>query len=539
MRREGEVIMRRFRGSIVTVAIVSAAVSAVISISVTRTAGQASRPARTADGKPNFSGIWQALNEANWDLQAHDARPGMVTQQGVYPYDYARVPAAPVLALGAAGGVPGSIGVVQGDGQTPYTPEAGKMKQENGEHWIDRDPELKCYLPGIPRAMYMPYPFEIVQSTNKIQMAYEFTSTARTIHLDKVEPPPDDTYMGHSVGRWEGDTLVVDVSRFNGKNWFDRAGNWDGGSGTGRRDFMKRGGGGVGAATIPAVGCGTPSGTTNEAPAPGAGRRILLRGGVVLSLDPRVGDFEKADVLIDGKKIAEVAPTVSAGDAEIVDCMGTIVMPGFIHTHHHQYETLQRSIIPDGLLRGEWPQESYGSVVQNIWTAGRIADPANPNNVIWDLGRAPYDPEDCYISELVACLSEISEGLTTGTDTSQSSHTPEHTDAMIKGLMDSGRRMVYAYTGGINRSSDGIPYEFPGAMNDTAKGIGRIAKTYFSSRDQLVTLGFGGGPGPAAPGADYTGWQLARAFGASIHNHNVGGPNVVIVAAADARNGTA
>jgi hypothetical protein len=144
----------------------------------------------------------------------------------VYSYDYARVPAAPVLALGAAGGVPGSTGVVQGDGQIPYTPEAAKTKQENAEHWIDRDPELKCYLPGIPRAMYMPYPFEIVQSTNKIEMAYEFTSTARTIHLDKAEPPPDDTYMGHSVGHWEGDTLVVDVTHFNGKNWFDRAGNF-------------------------------------------------------------------------------------------------------------------------------------------------------------------------------------------------------------------------------------------------------------------------------------------------------------------------
>jgi len=181
----------------------------------------------------------------------------------------------------------------------------------------------------------------------------------------------------------------------------------------------------------------------------------------VLSLDPRVGDFEKADVLIDGKKIAEVAPTVSAGDAEIVDCTGTIVMPGFIATHHHQYETLQRSIIPDGLLAGAWPQESYGSVVQNIWTAGRIADPANPNNVIWDLGRVPYDPEDCYISELVACLSEISEGITTGTDTSQSSHTPEHTDAMIKGLMDSGRRMVYAYTGGIIAAATVSRTSFP------------------------------------------------------------------------------
>ena len=147
-------------------------------------------------------------------------------QAGVYPYEYARVPAAPVLALGAAAGVPGSLGVVQGDGQIPYKPEAAKIKAENTNNWIDRDPELKCYLPGIPRAMYMPYPFQIVQSTNKIQVAYTFANAARTIHLDQVEGPPDDTYMGHSVGRWEGDTLVVDVTSFNGKNWFDRAGNF-------------------------------------------------------------------------------------------------------------------------------------------------------------------------------------------------------------------------------------------------------------------------------------------------------------------------
>ena len=146
----------RFRASMIATALAAAAASAVISVSVTRTLGQVSRPARTADGKPNFSGIWQANNEANWDLQAHEARPGAVTQQGVYPYAYARVPAAPVLALGAAAGVPGSLGVVQGDGEIPYNPEAAAIKRENAEHWIDRDPELKCYLPGIPRAMYMP-----------------------------------------------------------------------------------------------------------------------------------------------------------------------------------------------------------------------------------------------------------------------------------------------------------------------------------------------------------------------------------------------
>ena len=215
-----------FRRSMIVTAFAAGAVSAIISVSMTRTAGQGSRPVRTVEGKPNFSGIWQANNEANWDLQAHAARPGAVMQPGVYPYEFAQVPAAPVLALGAAAGVPGSVGVVEGDGQIPYTPEAAAIKKENAEHWIDRDPELKCYLPGIPRAMYMPYPFQITQSTNKIHMAYAFTNTARTIHLDEVEEPPDDTYMGHSVGRWEGDTLVVDVTHFNGKNWFDRAGNF-------------------------------------------------------------------------------------------------------------------------------------------------------------------------------------------------------------------------------------------------------------------------------------------------------------------------
>ncbi len=220
-------MQNRFIASLIVVAIAAAVVTAVVTVRLTQPGrAAAATAARTVDGKPDFSGVWQVLNEAHWDLQAHDARPGAVTQRGVYPFDYVQVPAAPVLALGAAGGVPGSVGVVEGDGQIPYTTEAAAIKKENAEHWIDRDPELKCYLPGIPRAMYMPYPFQIVQGTNKIQMAFAFTSTARTIHLDQVEAPPDDTYMGHSVGRWEGDTLVVDVTGFNGKNWFDRAGNF-------------------------------------------------------------------------------------------------------------------------------------------------------------------------------------------------------------------------------------------------------------------------------------------------------------------------
>ena len=220
----------RFRVSTVITALAAFSIGAVVAVGVTGTASQgqdeAPRPARTPDGRPNFNGVWQANNEAHWDLEAHEARPGMVTQEGVYPYEYARVPAAPVLALGAAAGVPGSLGVVQGDGGIPYRPEALRLKQENAENWIDRDPELKCYLPGTPRAMYMPYPFQIVQGADKIHMTFAFSNAARVIHLDDVDLPPDYTYMGHSVGRWEGDTLVVDVTEFNGKNWFDRAGNF-------------------------------------------------------------------------------------------------------------------------------------------------------------------------------------------------------------------------------------------------------------------------------------------------------------------------
>ena len=222
----------RFAGSTAITALVAATVGAVIAVAVTGTAGQGqvqdstARPARTPDGKPNFDGVWQANNEAHWDLEAHEARAGMVMQQGVYPYEFSKVPAAPVVALGAAAGVPGSVGVVGGDGRIPYTPDALRAKQENAEHWIDRDPELKCYLPGIPRAMYMPYPFQIAQGTDKIHMTFGFSNAGRVIHMNEVTGPPDYTYMGHSVGRWEGDTLVVEVSEFNGRTWFDRAGNF-------------------------------------------------------------------------------------------------------------------------------------------------------------------------------------------------------------------------------------------------------------------------------------------------------------------------
>jgi hypothetical protein len=185
-------------------------------------AGAAGQIRRTTDGKPDFSGIWQANTLANWDLLSHDARP-IVAQRGVYPD--VPVLAAPVVALGTIGWIPADVGVVEGD-EIPYQPWAAARQKENFANWLDRDPEIKCYLPGVPRAMYMPYKFQIIQGTTKVMMAFEFRNADRTIHLDEVVPYPGDAFMGHSVGKWEGDTLVVNVSSFTPYTWFDRSGNF-------------------------------------------------------------------------------------------------------------------------------------------------------------------------------------------------------------------------------------------------------------------------------------------------------------------------
>jgi hypothetical protein len=173
-------------------------------------------------GKPDFNGVWEANNTANWDLQTHQARP-MVGQPGRVPGSV--VLAAPVVALGSIGWVPGGMGVVEGE-EIPYQPWAAARKKENLEHWIDRDPEIKCFQPGIPRGMYMPHPFQIIQSGTKIQMIYEFANAQRTIHLNKMEDYPNVAYMGYSVGHWEGDTLVTEVTDFTDATWLDRAGNF-------------------------------------------------------------------------------------------------------------------------------------------------------------------------------------------------------------------------------------------------------------------------------------------------------------------------
>src|ERR1700685_1113086 len=162
----------------------------------TASGAEAYKAPRTADGKPDLNGIWQALNTANWDIQEHAARPGQV------------------VALGAVGAVPAGLGVVEGD-EIPYLPAAAAQKKENFENRLTTDPEIKCYMPGVPRATYMPYPFQIVQTPRYILMAYEFASASRTIYIDGKDESPVDTWMGWSNGHWEGDTLVLDVKNFN------------------------------------------------------------------------------------------------------------------------------------------------------------------------------------------------------------------------------------------------------------------------------------------------------------------------------------
>jgi hypothetical protein len=182
---------------------------------------QGYRPPRLADGHPDLNGIWQALNEANYDIQMHVARPALALRDG----PYGPVPAMSVVALGAVGAVPPGVGVVEGD-ELPYKADALKTKQENQQQWLSRDPEIKCYLPGVPRAAYMPYPFQIVQSASQLLIAYEYAGAVRDIHLKDPGPAPVDSWMGQSVARWDGDTLVVDVTGLNDQTWFDRAGNF-------------------------------------------------------------------------------------------------------------------------------------------------------------------------------------------------------------------------------------------------------------------------------------------------------------------------
>jgi len=203
-------------------AIVSAVVVAAALVAAFPRAGesQAYKPPRTASGQPDLNGFWQAVNTANWDLEAHEAAAG------------------PVLQLGAAYAVPPGPGVVV-DGPIPYKPDALAMKKKYAANALREDAEVKCYLPGVPRVMYMPYPVQIVQSTDTILMMSEFASAVRTIYINGTARPPADTWMGWSNGKWDGEMLVIDSRGFMGGTvgaldeegavhvrFLDRAGNY-------------------------------------------------------------------------------------------------------------------------------------------------------------------------------------------------------------------------------------------------------------------------------------------------------------------------
>ena len=170
---------------------------------------------------PDLNGIWQAVSSAHWDIEPHLARQALQQREGpIVPVPHQRI-----LALGAVGAVPAGQGIIKGGGKIPYLPEALVKRDENRADYLNRDPEVKCYLPGVPRATYMPYPFQIVQGNDSLFISYEYAGAVRDLFFDDRGPAPVDFWMGWSHASWDGDTLVVEVTGQVGDTWFDRAGN--------------------------------------------------------------------------------------------------------------------------------------------------------------------------------------------------------------------------------------------------------------------------------------------------------------------------
>jgi len=264
--------------------------------------------------------------------------------------------------------------------------------------------------------------------------------------------------------------------------------------GASRRDVLT-GAAAVGAGAAASILLSAQSASAQGAGAPpdtgGQERRYLIRGGAVFSVDEEVGDFAEADVLVDGKTIAEIGPNIDAGDAAVIDAAGMIVMPGFIDTHHHQFETALRSFLADGLLYNDG--KPHGAVNYFDYILGKFA--------------AVYQPDDVYISELFGSLSQLDAGVTTVHDISQIHNSPEHSDAAIAGIIDSGRRAAFGYFEGQGDRS-----KYP----DDAR---RIKAQYFSSDDQLVTMTMGGEI--YLPGYEKA-WEIGRELGIQVVAHVVG-----------------
>jgi len=244
----------------------------------------------------------------------------------------------------------------------------------------------------------------------------------------------------------------------------------------GRRDFLKTTAAGGAAAGL-GLFAARPAAAHDDDDAPEdsgrRGRRYIIRGGHVTSIDPAVGDFVKADVLVEGKKIVAVGPNLHAGGAAEIDARGKIVMPGFIDTHHHQFETALRSFLANGVLI-------------NDQSGSASANPSYFEYIL--LTFAPvYRPEDVYISELFGGLSQLDDGVTTVHDVSQIHHSPAHSDAAIQALFDTGRRAAFGF---FESAGANILGTNPG--NKYPSDAPRIKQQWFSSSDQLVHMIMGG-----------------------------------------------
>src|SRR5882724_11923466 len=262
-----------------------------------------------------------------------------------------------------------------------------------------------------------------------------------------------------------------------------------------RRDFLKA----TAASGVAAAGANLfaarPAGAHGDDPPEDhgrRGRRYIIRGGSVMSMDPAVGDFPQADVLVEGKKIVAVGPNLNAGGAAVIDARGRIVMPGFVDTHHHQFETALRSFLADGILINDQSHTPSGDITYFEFIL---------------LTFAPvYRPQDVYINELFGSLAQLDDGVTTVHDISQIHHSPAHSDAAIQGIMDSGRRAAFGYF----ESAGGV------AGNQYPDDARRIKKQWFSSEDQLVTMIMGGEI--YLPGYEKA-WQIGRQLGLQVAAH--------------------
>ena len=265
-----------------------------------------------------------------------------------------------------------------------------------------------------------------------------------------------------------------------------------------RRNFLKgAAAAGVGAAGL-ALFAARPVAADGGDPPLGSGRpgrRYVIRGGSVMSLDPQVGDFPQADVLVEGKKILAVGPNLHAGGAAEIDATGRIVMPGFIDTHHHQFETVLRSFLADGILINDGSGTAAGTTTYYEYILLKFAP--------------VYRPQDVYINELFGALSQLDDGVTTVHDVSQIHHTSQHSDAAIQALFDSGRRSAFGYFEGAG--SNGPEYAYP-------QDAFRIKQRYFASADQLVTM-IMGGEVYLGDAVYEQSWKIGRQLGLQIAAH--------------------